>query len=486
MPFSHGQRQLIEAKPIVYKYKAEGSKVLMQSTAIALFCNPMDSIFFLEDEARARFLQAMGQAIGCTYICLWSYLPPPQNYLISMDAWYNVEMDQPSSSTGSLFHRLFDEYRRSLFNVEYGCVPGHAFREGMPFLEQHYLELMRWVSNETQRWFYQINMQLEIRKLLAKDFFQEYQLKEPYIMDQIEHENIITRTSPIQSHSQAMQLGDIQLLKMTTSGIAAITNTILAGLSSPSSSCQREESNTLQCQIGDGTGAFVSYASSIVPRMESRLTSHGQFKMKLVFAMLGSIYSTMREAKFQEKHPTSNRLRHIFSERMRRRKFKECFQALRSLLPPDSKKDQLSVLVKTLDYLNALKARVLELQGRNQRIAVHLSPAKEAQGEVGDMNEAVEMHGLSGNESTPAYQQINLRVTVSKNDCDMVDLVFHLLECLKQMEEKLSIVSMQADTELHHMNQFNQAIFRLRIKTSEWDERLIKEALIKAVDDLTR
>lgn len=80
------------------------------------------------------------------------------------------------------------------------------------------------------------------------------------------------------------------------------------------------------------------------------------------------------------------------------------------------------------------------------------------------MNEAVEMHGLSGNESTPAYQQINLRVTVSKNDCDMVDLVFHLLECLKQMEEKMSIVSMQADTELHHMNQFNQAIFRLRIK----------------------
>lgn len=77
-PFSHWQRKLIEAKPIVYKYKAEGSKVLMQSTAIALFCNHMDSIFFLEDEARAHVLQTMGRAIGCTYICLWSYLPPPQ------------------------------------------------------------------------------------------------------------------------------------------------------------------------------------------------------------------------------------------------------------------------------------------------------------------------------------------------------------------------------------------------------------------------
>lgn len=104
-----------------------------------------------------------------------------------------------------------------------------------------------------------------------------------------------------------------------------------------------------------------------------------------------------------------------------------------------------------MDYLNALKAKILELQGRNQRIAVHLSPAKEARGEAGD-------------ESTPAYQHIELRVTVSKNECDMVDLVFHLLEFLKQMEEKMSIVSMQADTELHHMNQFNQAIFRLKIK----------------------
>lgn len=180
-------------------------------------------------------------------------------------------------------------------------------------------------------------MQLEIMKLLTKGLFQEYQLKEPYIMDQIEHENIITRTSPIQSHSRAMQLGDIQPLTMTTSGIVEITDTILAGLSFPSSSCQREECNTLQCQIGDGTGAFVSYASSIVPRMETRLTSHGQFKMKLVFAMLRSIYSTMREAKSQQNHPTSSRLHHIHSERMRRRKFKEYFQALRSLLPPDSK-----------------------------------------------------------------------------------------------------------------------------------------------------
>lgn len=85
--------------------------------------------------------------------------------------------------------------------------------------------------------------------------------------------------------------------------------------------------------------------------------------------------------------------------------------------------------------MNALKAQVLKLQGRNQRIAVHLSPAKEARGEAGDMNETVEMHGLSGDESTPEYQQIELRVTVSKNDCDMVDLEFHLLECLKQMED---------------------------------------------------
>lgn len=168
-------------------------------------------------------------------------------------------------------------------------------------------------------------MQLEIRKLLTNDFFQLYQLRDPYIMDGIEHENIMTRTSPVDD--------------------ATITNTILAGLSSPSfaSSYQREESNTPQCQIGDGTGAFVSYASAVVPRIKTRPTSHGQFMMKLVFAVLRNNYSTIRETQLQENRPKTDRLHHIFSERMRRQKAKESFQALRSTLPFDSKVLHLSV-----------------------------------------------------------------------------------------------------------------------------------------------
>lgn len=36
------------------------------------------------------------------------------------------------------------------------CIPGHAFREGIQFLEQHDFEFMRGALNETQRRFYEV------------------------------------------------------------------------------------------------------------------------------------------------------------------------------------------------------------------------------------------------------------------------------------------------------------------------------------------
>lgn len=124
------------------------------------------------------------------------------------------------------------------------------------------------------------------------------------------------------------------------------------------------------------------------------------------------------------------------------------------------------MLVNTLEYLNALKAQVLELQRRNQLITTHLWPGKEAQEEVDDPNERVKIRAISVGDLTSEYRQFELRVAVNENDCDTTDLVSRLLERLKQMEDKMSIVSMQADTQVHHMNQFNQAIFRLKIKVS--------------------
>lgn len=44
----------------------------------------MDSIFRLSEDARAAFLQQISQTFGCTYICLWTYLPLPAKYVFSI------------------------------------------------------------------------------------------------------------------------------------------------------------------------------------------------------------------------------------------------------------------------------------------------------------------------------------------------------------------------------------------------------------------
>lgn len=50
----------------------------------------------------------------------------------------------------------------------HSCIPGHASKEGMSFLQQHYyLELMRWVSNETQRWFYEVNFGVRVLEMVT-------------------------------------------------------------------------------------------------------------------------------------------------------------------------------------------------------------------------------------------------------------------------------------------------------------------------------
>ncbi|CAN6563781.1 unnamed protein product [Malus baccata var. baccata] len=115
----------------------------------------MDIAFQLDEGSRANFLRLVMQSFGCFYICLWSYMPPPSNFLFFLDGVYDEE-NQPSSSSGSLARQLFNEYRLSVFNVvENDCVPGFAFRNSLPYLELQEMDLQRLASVDTQRQFYQ-------------------------------------------------------------------------------------------------------------------------------------------------------------------------------------------------------------------------------------------------------------------------------------------------------------------------------------------
>ncbi|KAH7519217.1 hypothetical protein FEM48_Zijuj08G0012200 [Ziziphus jujuba var. spinosa] len=109
----------------------------------------MDTAFLADDCSRANYVRVLMQNFGCTYICLWSYLPPPSNCLKFLDGFYNEEKNQPSSSSGtSLAHRLFDGYRGSLFFVLDN-------ENNLPYFHLQEPDLQRMASNQTQRQFYQ-------------------------------------------------------------------------------------------------------------------------------------------------------------------------------------------------------------------------------------------------------------------------------------------------------------------------------------------
>lgn len=118
------------------------------------------------------------------------YLEFYSSWLISLDGFYNEEnIRQPSSSSGSLARRLFDEYRQSVVavdNIEYDTnpkvnsqqdskiyasihqsfffffpgfsrVPGLAFRNSVPFMELKELDLQRLAASvQPQLQFYQV------------------------------------------------------------------------------------------------------------------------------------------------------------------------------------------------------------------------------------------------------------------------------------------------------------------------------------------
>ncbi|KAF8393545.1 hypothetical protein HHK36_021789 [Tetracentron sinense] len=521
----------------------------------------MDSVFFLDEEACGRLLRSVAQAFGCTYICLWSYNSHPANYFISKDCWYMDENNQPSSSSGSLARRLFDEYQRSLFiNVGNDHVPGLAFHKDLPYLELKELDLIRQASTETQRQFYQeakiktaafmgckrgeielgmstlsqINIETGMRNWFSEMFSQQSQFRElPRLpdqnrpssssskslsMDSPEYSSLLfnpassttsympefLKEAPIEqairpastsimSHQQAMQPYDpfcnIQFRNLERDE-AVITRAMLAVISSPSSSSssyrrQQIRPHNYQVNQRTRTSAFKTYSSPLAPTAQTNTNLVRLNMLKRAVTFFKGINLMRIQEQLPGTRPTSMQLHHMISERKRREKLNDSFQALRSLLPPGSKKDKASVLSSTRDYLSSLKAQVFELDQKNKQLEALLSPAKETSEEanINDSSSRRVDVRVTTSESTCEERNINLLVTV-RGDCVVLNLVIRILEFLKQIKD-ISLVSMEADTQLQQSNSFNRAIFRLKIKGSEWDESAFQEAMTRVVADIS-
>ncbi|KAE9464511.1 hypothetical protein C3L33_03556, partial [Rhododendron williamsianum] len=452
-----------------------------------------------------------------------------QSWLISLDGFYNEEnIRRPSSSSGSLARRLFDEYRQSVVAVDnIDRVPGLAFRDSVPFMELKELDLQRLASVQPQLQFYQeariktaifmgcmageielgfssdttqVNWEMEMRKWMPENFPDQqapYQDLPPPVSDHqtrasssssslrslstdnsLEPSPFLFNIPPNTSyHQEPPKQPPIHEQAFRPTSNDAITRAILAVLSSPSpsaspsaSSPQPSVAQNFPSFSRNATSAFNRYrpgfAHSSSTPMIARVGRSSMLKRAIsFFRSLSSTRSQGRVPVQGGSRPTENQLYHMISERKRREKLNESFQALRSLLPPGTKKDKASVLSGTSEYLNSLRSQVVELTRRNQVLETQLLPKTKPRDDQEGSDESsyrrldVKVVNVAAAESSSSSgaRIVDLLVAVRGGGCDILDLVIRIMEFLRKDE-----------------------------RGNEWDESTFQEAVRKVVADLAK
>ncbi|XP_077252577.1 putative transcription factor bHLH041 [Tasmannia lanceolata] len=457
----------------------------------------MDLVFLLEEEGCTTFLRTVGQTLGCTYICLWFYHPPPSN-----------------------------------------CIPGLALKGGLVYLELHDSEILNLALIELQQQFYQeasiktvvlmacgsgeielgwstsnhFNMELEMVNLFT-EILQQSQFGEPCIPDQSRPSSssssmrsplvgspdysslFVNLASTSYKPQPIMETFYDQATRPKSTVIPfcgqaysrdlnvqfpplgrdeeAMTRAMLSVLSSHSSSSssssisQTQQIQTYRDQVSDSGEAFKPYVSALRPMKEMKPNSSGQNMIKRAFTILGRIHMERMGTQVQETLLTGNRLHHVVLERKRREKLNELFEKIRLLLPPGTKKDKASVLSSAIEHLSSLEAQIFKMMEKKRSLEARLLPEERAYEEVGVTNERVELRFVEASESSSEERQIDLQIVVRESVCDTTDLVIRVLEYLKHMDN-VSLVSIEADTQLQQTNQLNRAATsRLRVKPKE-------------------
>ncbi|XP_030551924.1 putative transcription factor bHLH041 [Rhodamnia argentea] len=333
----------------------------------------------------------------------------------------------------------------------------------------------------------------------------EFTLREPPIVENITTQPlpIITTTTPATSTTstsphplQAMQqfagsLGNIQFPIVPESEHAAMTRAFLAVLSSPSSSSASSQLHQQQMNVENpGSTAFRRYSPALLPRPQIKASPRQHSMLKRAIAYCRSMNLMRMRDRLQGgiRPPSTTQLHHMMSERKRREKLNESFVALRSLLPPGTKKDKASLLATTREYLSSLTEQVEDLRRKNAILeAQALPPTEPPTGEPsGSSSDGSRVDVRTGtvSESTSQDRTVDLQVTV-RGHCSALNLVIRILEFLKQARN-VSLMSMEADTQVHESNIVNRVNLRLNVEGGEWDESGFQEAVRRVVADLAQ
>ncbi|KAL3747253.1 hypothetical protein ACJRO7_016090 [Eucalyptus globulus] len=293
---------------------------------------------------------------------------------------------------------------------------------------------------------------------------------------------------PLQAmHEYARSLGNIQFPIVPESEHAAMTRAFLAVLSSPSSSSSSSQLQQQQTNVENPRPtAFRRYSPGLPrPQIKHGPQKHSMLKRSIAYCRSMNLMRIRERLQVGSRQPSTTQLHHMMSERKRREKLNESFLALRSLLPPGTKKDKASLLATTREHLGSLKEQVEDLRRKNTVLQAQLLPPKEptSSGSPGD-GSRVEVQTRTVSESTSQDRTVDLQVTV-RGDCPAMSLVIRILEFLRQVRN-VSLMSMDADTQVHESNIVNRVNLRLNVEGGEWDEPGFQEAVRRVVADLAQ
>lgn len=139
------------------------------------------------------------------------------------------------------------------------------------------------------------------------------------------------------------------------------------------------------------------------------------------------------------------------------------------------------MLMNAASYLKTLEAQVSELEEKNTKLERYVPRDDGATGTTTAAHRRAKVHIAR---AASDEQQVSLTVMVMV-ECDIVDLVLHVLERLRWMSG-VSVLSVDADTYSPQALLKALANIKLHIKDGDcWNEALFHEAMTKAVHDAT-
>ncbi|XP_022154663.1 putative transcription factor bHLH041 [Momordica charantia] len=454
----------------------------------------LDVVFSLDEGSRATFLRRLMHSFHCIYICVWSHFPL-SNCLLNLDRLYREDDDdddkqQASSSLGSFDRRLFNDYTQLVFNVQNNLVPGHAFNNNISFLELRESLLQTHASYQIQRQFYAAagikssvfmgssNGEIEL------GFWQSE-------VNMVEKMKVISELIPrswaeVASSSMAALENPPVAVALTSSSSSSLKSPISTSMGSPETSCSLFQTDLSKILL-QPESAFKKYAKLAAPAPEDR--GRRQISMVKKWIMFYRNLNSMgitRQLATASGRPASAQLLHMISERRRRQKLNDSFQALRSLLPPPTKKDKASVLATTREYLTKLKAQVSELSHKN-RMLLEAQPNNKQQAITtsSSVNERFTVRVSHAPAADEAEKFFDLEITVRSGEgLLMANVAIRVLQFLRNAVDVGAVLSFRGDDTMAPSSSLSRLAFRFTLQGGEWDESAFVEAVRRIVSDV--